>query len=332
MIVINDLHLGVARSAGTTPRSASELTDWTHEQFSKILSRVDEDLLILGDLFDTYHVPLSSLLKTWKSLKDWLRKGHTLYLVPGNHDLSTDSSKLSSFHFLGSLLETWDNVIVCANAGHITADIYCIPHVPNQDLLNMELAKVPKCKYLLVHANYDNNFAKESDHSLNISAEQCRELPAEYVFFAHEHYSRTAMRGKVFIAGNQIPTSVSDCLHKVDKFMHRLADKPEALVTWEAAGYVEIDWRQPEASEAQFVRFVGHCSNDEAAAMAEVVARYRKNSEAFVVSNAVRVGNDDEGDSIKLDSLEAISNFKVMEALQDYLSPQDMKILESLHD
>lgn len=330
MIVIHDLHLGVQRSAGTTPASASVLTVWMQEQFEKILGRTDEDLVILGDLFDTYQVPLRTVLATYTSLLDWLRKGHNLCLIPGNHDLSTDSSKLSSFQFLSQLLLDHPNVKYISGGGYVTEDVYAISHVPNQDLFDMELAKVPKCKYLLLHCNYDNNFAKESDHSLNISEEQCGKLPVEFVFFAHEHYYREELRGKVFIAGNQFPSSVSDCLHKDDKFMTRLGDKPERIMTWDKAGYAEIDWRNPAESDAMFIRFVGHCKAEEAADMANVIAAYRRSSEAFVITNAVKVGSDTEGAELELASLEAINKFNVMDALKEYLSVEDVNILESL--
>lgn len=330
MIVIHDLHLGVQRSAGTTPASASVLTVWMQEQFEKILGRTDEDLVILGDLFDTYQVPLRTVLATYTSLSDWLRKGHNLCLIPGNHDLSTDSSKLSSFQFLAQLLLDHPNVQYVTSGRFITDDIYAIPHVPNQDLFDMELAKVPKCKYLIVHCNYDNNFAAQSDHSLNLTQEVAESLPVDYIFFAHEHYYREELKGKVFISGNQFPTSISDCLHREDKFMTRLGDKPHRIQTWDASNYVELDWRNPVPTEAQFVRFVGHCKPEEAADMADVVARYRKSSDAFVVSNAIRVGEDSEGEQVKLDSLEAITKFNVMEALKDYLTKEEVQILEKL--
>ena len=70
MIVIHDLHLGVQRSAGTTPASATALTIWMQQQFDSILDRVNEDLVILGDLFDTYQVSLRTVLATYTSLSD----------------------------------------------------------------------------------------------------------------------------------------------------------------------------------------------------------------------------------------------------------------------
>lgn len=330
MIVIHDLHLGVQRSAGTTPQSAAALTSWMQTQLDRILDRIDEDLVVLGDLFDTYQVPLKTVLLTYSSLNRWLAKGYSLTLIPGNHDLSTDSSKLSSFQFLSQLMLESPNVKYLVGGGYVTDDVYAISHVTNQDLFDMELSKVPKCRYLLLHCNYDNNFAKDSDHSLNISEDQLTKLPVETVFFAHEHYYREALRGKVFISGNQFPSSVSDCLHKDDKFMTRLGERPERIQTWDGAGYQELDWKELGKSDAQFIRVVGRASTAEAADMANAIAAYRKNSDAFVITNAVKVGEDAEGETLRMDSLEAISKFSVMEALKAYLTKEEVSILESL--
>ena len=65
--------------------------------------------------------------------------------------------------------------------------------------------------------------------------------------------------------------------------------------------------------------------------MADTIARYRKTSEAFVVTNAVKVGSDTEGAELALDSLEAINKFNVMEALRDYLTKDEFETLENLN-
>ncbi len=98
LTVINDTHLGAQRRAGTTPASAQALTQFTEQQFIELLDGARGDLLILGDLFDTYNVPLRTVLFAFFELSRWLdmNEGFTLHLVPGNHDLSKDSSKMSS--------------------------------------------------------------------------------------------------------------------------------------------------------------------------------------------------------------------------------------------
>lgn len=326
MIILNDTHIGTLRSAGTTPASALALRGFLIEEFGRCLDRIDEDLVILGDLFDTYSIPMIDLLATYELLVKWLNKGHQLYAISGNHDLSTDSSKMSSFQFMCRLLPQATYV----QGGALIADgVYAISHVANQDLFDAELAKVPKCKYLLVHANYDNNFAKEADHSLNLSAEQIEKLPVETVFFAHEHYYREAR--KVFVAGNQFPASISDCLHKDMKCMSRLTNKGiERIQTWDASDYCEMRWDDIQPTSARFIRFVGHAQPEQAAAVADVIARYRRMSEAFIVGNAVKIGTDTSQDEFELQSLEEVRAFDVMAALKDYLTEHEWNILKEL--
>lgn len=330
MIVVSDLHIGASRSAGTTLDSSKALRQYLLESFYRILDTVNEDLVLLGDVFDSGQIPMSDLLDTYVSLDKWLIRGFKLVIVNGNHDLHTDSSRMSSLQFLAALLANNPNVKHISRGQSITDEIYVIPHVVNQDLFDFELSKVPDCKYLLLHCNYANYHAT-GDHSLNLSEDSAEACKAKYIVLGHEHYYREELRGKVFIAGNQFPSSVSDCLHKTDKFMTRLADKPERIMTWAKKGYAEIDWRNPEASDAQFIRFVGHCKPDEAAEMANVIAAYRRSSDAFVITNAVKVGEDTEGAELELASLEAINKFNVMDALKEYLSVEDVKILESLN-
>lgn len=334
MIVINDLHIGALRNAGTTIPSALALRNFGLSKLSEMLDEVNDHLVILGDLFDTYSVPMVDLLSVYRQLAGWLDKGYRLTLIPGNHDLSKDSSRLSSFEFLSGLLLELPNVDYIVGGGWVdeVAGVYAISHVANQDLLDLELSKVPTCRFLLLHANYHNGFAVDSDHSLNVSQEQAEACPADKLFFAHEHYHRKALADRVWVAGNQFPMSVSDCLDGQNKFMHRLyADgRITRIPTWAKDDYAEIDWRNPEKTDARFVRFIGECKPEESADMAGIIVAYRKASEAFVITNAVKVTTGEEASTLALESLEAITNFNVMEALREYLSEEEFKTLESL--
>ena len=331
MLVINDLHIAATRVAGTTPTSAAALKKFTLDSFESFMSGANESVLIAGDLFDVWQAGLSDVLRTYQILKAWLTKGHRLVVMAANHDLSTDSSKFGSLQFLMALLSDEPNVQFVIHAGAWVAEgMYCVPHVANSDLFDMELAKVPECEVLFLHANLDNPWACSSDHSLNVTREQLDKLPAKLVYFGHEHHARRL--GKAFVGGVQRPTSVSDCLDKKDKFAYRITGTTiEPIKTWDSAtNYEEIDWRNPAPSTAQFIRFIGHATPAEAADMADVIARYRRSSEAFVVANAVKVGEDTEGNELALNSLEAISKFNVMEALRDHLAPEEFKVLENL--
>ncbi len=331
MILLNDLHLDANRSAGATPASAKALKEYSLNSFTNFLETVDEDVIIVGDLMDTWQIGLSTVLAVYRAFDEWLLKGHRLIVQAANHDLSTDSSRYGSLQFLMALLDTRPNVqFVIEKGAWIAEGMYCIPQMHNQDSYDLELSRVPECEVLFLHCNIDNFHAVSSDHSLNITREQIDKLPAKLVYSGHEHHARIV--SKVFVGGVQWPTSVSDCLDKKDKFAYRITGTTiEPIKTWDSAtNYEEIDWRNPAPSTAQFIRFIGHATPAEAADMADTIARYRRSSEAFVVANAVKVGEDTEGNELALNSLEAISKFNVMEALRDHLAPEEFKVLENL--
>jgi metallophosphoesterase superfamily enzyme len=327
MVILNDLHQGANRSAGTTAASAAELKAWIQETLAKLLLEIDEDLVILGDLFDSYRVENSDLLWVYKCLAHWKLKGHNLYMVPGNHDISNDSSKLSSFHLLCALLEEKP----LEGFTRLNDEVCVISHVLNQDLFDKLLSEVPRCKYLLLHCNYDNNFAVGSDHSLNITRKQVEDLPVDVVYFAHEHSYREALGGKVFVAGNQYPTSISDCLDGQVKYYGAITEA--GIVrrpSWDSDHYAEIKWDNLEPTNAPFVRLVGKCEPERAAEMATVVATYRRNSKAFIVGNAVEVKSSKVADELVATSFEAIANFDFMGTLAKYISKDELQLLESL--
>lgn len=330
MIVINDTHIASNRIAGTTPASAAALKQWTIDSLTTFLDTVDEDILVAGDLLDSFNIPNTELLATYRMLDKWLEKGYGLYILKGNHDKSKDSSKLSSFDLLGELLGNRARFI--SEPAMIGEGIYLIPDSTNQDEFDTWVAAIPECTYCVMHCNYENPFAVNSDHSLNLSKTQAEKIPAKVIYLGHEHTARVALNGKVFIGGIQLPTSVADCLDRQDKFAYRLTGATlEPIKTWSKENYEEIDWRNPTPSTAQFIRFVGSAKPEEAAEVADKLAKYRKTSEAFIVSNAVRVGEDVEGAECSVQSLEQARSFDVMAALREILSKEQITILEGLN-
>jgi DNA repair exonuclease SbcCD nuclease subunit len=324
LTVINDLHIGTNRSAGTTPASAYALRNYILSEYANLLP--DTDVLINGDLFDTFAIPTEDLLKAYMITCSWLGKGFKLWLSIGNHDLSKDSSKLSSFHLFSKLLANRFPEQVFMVDKPIEFEYgYIIPHVLNQDLLDAELLKVPKCATLFLHCNYENNFATQSDHSLNITKDQVDALQVDEVVIAHEHQKRKI--GKVSIPGNQVATSISDWLNCNGKFYWKNSE----LVQWSGRkDYAELDWRNPQDTDARFIRFVGHAKPEEAADMASVVAAYRRQSDAFIVSNAITVGENADLADLNLASLETLKAFDVMGALKEYLTEDEYKKVSEL--
>lgn len=323
--ITNDWHLGAVRSGGTTPTTAYQLRQQLLAKFGAVLERIDTDLVLLGDLFDTASIPMSDLASALFLLEAWLERGYKLWGVNGNHDISSNSTKFSSFQFLMQiLLVRFPEQVRHVTAGElITPEMYVIPHVANQDLLGIELAKVPAVKYLLVHANYNNFFALCSDTSLNISEAQATALPVEKIIFAHEHQARTALNGKVVIIGNPEPSSVSDCLGNQAKYMLKLSDDGiEKIQTWQAAGsFSEQDWKALE-DVGQFIRVTGSATAEEAGAVVNTISKFRASAKALVITNAVSIAGVQDGQQIEV-TLEQIRGFSVFEALLECLTPEE---------
>lgn len=330
LTVVNDWHLGAVRSAGTTPATAAQLRADLLRAGEEILYTVNGDLLVNGDLFDGPDIPRADLLQAVRIFSDWItRSPGRLFLANGNHDLDKNSTRLSSFQFFAQLLiEMWgpDRVIHITEGTAIPQhDAYVICHVANQDLFDLELAKVPPCRFLFVHCNYDNQFAVESDHSLNLSREWAEKLPVEYVVFGHEHQGRTELGGKVVIVGNQFPSSISDCLGNTDKSLLRVAAGRYTLhTTWQAErDYMEQDWRATEdTGHHRFIRVTGTATAAEADKVVTTLGRFRREASALVITNAVKIEGVDDGAEMAL-SHEDVTTFNVMEALLDYLGPED---------
>jgi DNA repair exonuclease SbcCD nuclease subunit len=330
---VSDWHLGANRSAGTTPATAYQLRQDLLRAGADILNNINGDLLVNGDLFDGPDIPRADLLAAVHMFSDWLARGTgDLFLANGNHDLDKNSTRLSSFQFFAQLLVSLypERVAHITEGTHLDQhDAYVICHMPNQDLFNLELAKVPACRFLFVHCNYDNQFAVESDHSLNLSKEQAEQLPVEYIVFGHEHQGRTELGGKVVIVGNQFPSSISDCLGHTDKQLLVVRDdgRYEMHTTWEPVGivtgidYSEQDWRGL-TDTGRFIRVTGTATAAEADKVVTVLGRFRREAKALVITNAVKIEGVADGAEMVL-SHEDVTSFNVMEALREYLGPDD---------
>lgn len=329
LVILNDVHIGAIRSGGTTPTTALALRRKLLGDFEQLLPR-GKDLMLLGDLFDKANIPLTDVLETYKILCNWMESNPASWLfnVAGNHDLSGSSNVLSSFQFLGALLKhSYPDQYMHIEEPAYTPYGYVIPHVRNQDLFDLALSQAPKHQTLFVHANFESPFAQHSDQSLNFTHEQVRD--ANLVICAHEHQARTVKN--VEIPGNQIASSVSDWLGaKTKRFL--TLDSASRYYTDCARSEDEFtvqDWKALEETEHAFVRVEGLASAEQASEVVNAINRFRKKSQALVITNAVKI----ESDGITVDfesTLEKVQGFNVMEALRSFLSAEEMKIIESL--
>lgn len=344
-IVLNDTHLGVKRTGGTTPASAAALREWQHTLLRDLMFlHADKSLIFNGDIFDRFDVELSVILDFYQLCVDWLHAtrdtGNRLVLGRGNHDISRDSSKLSAFDFATRLIAAYapERVQVVTEPAAITDSIFMIPHLHNQEVFNLALkdAEALTGQVILLHANYDNGFAEAQDHSLNVSAEQAIRLCASNVLlFGHEHVERSPNPG-IIIPGNQIPTSVADCLGRQATHFVRICPSQELtqvpyLILSDGI-FKQVDWRDlKDAPDAKFLRVGGEAEAAEAAEAIQSVAKLRGKHDSFVITNGVRIaGMDDEIDGGVLASLEAVQRFDVLSLLLEMLEPDQAAVVKQL--
>ena len=331
--VCNDLHIGVQRSAGTTTLSAWNLRQMVLKRFERLMSQaLGADTMILGDLFDSPVVPMGDWLSTFRILRNWLlTSNHTLYLVGGNHDISKTDSVLSSFQLLCKVLaELHPENLVAILEPRATPHGYVICHLANQDLFDQALSTVPSStSTVFAHCNFDNNFATQSDQSLNLSQEQADACPAKHIVIAHEHQTRKI--GKVWIPGNQIVTSVSDCLGSDAKRWTIVeAGQPRFEKLYDIQEVFEqMPWDALTESDKPFIRVSGQASAAQAPDVVSAISTYRRQSNALVITNAVKITAED-GSQVFERSLESVKAFDVMAALKEFLKPEEFAVVEGV--
>jgi hypothetical protein len=344
-LLINDLHLGVQRTGGTTLASAAGLKRYAHERHASLLNEAVawqcKRVIVNGDLTNQYDIALSEGLEILGTSKQFLEDNPDKELIwgLGNHDLSKDSSRMGIVAFLGSILEGWfpGRFRLVAKPTDLGDGVYMIPHMVNQEQFDHALTQVPDgIRYLLLHCNYDNTFAGALDHSLNVSRDQVRKFRDRgiKVILGHEHQQRTLMSGNLIIVGNQFPTSVADCLPHGDaqkdgkKYALLLEDGGERLIeTWNTdvpdGWFAEVDWQElANVTEdgRGFVRVTGEATAGQAADVIKAISGFRQRSNSFVVTNAVKVEGVETSDE-ELIVQEDIRQIDVIALLLELLEP-----------
>lgn len=340
---INDIHAGVVRSGGTTPFTSFEIRRHVIKELRNLLAMVDGDLIVNGDLFDTNSVPFYDLWEVIVCFSDWFKTNNVsdkaqcpvLYLPRGNHDAHKNAGIMSSFDLFCKIIsDMFPGQVVTITEPYYIAEhmSWVIPHLQNQDQFNAALERVTEAYYLFVHVNYDNKFAAKSDHSLNMSWEQAVSAPFKHIIFGHEHQQKKAIEGKVVIVGNQIPTSVADCLGNDTKRMLRIEGKTmEFIEVWQAKGdFEEQDWRSLSDYGPRFIRVTGTAHNEEAGEVVATISRFRsKAKKAWVITNSVKVEGVNDQAELELNA-DDIKAFDVKAALLELLDDDEKAVLARL--
>lgn len=339
MKVINDVHIGTSRKAGTTPATQEALRSFLHQGFRDLLCG-DDHIVINGDLFDSFEVESREVVETFVSIADYLHGGsNKITLIAGNHDYNPRGGKLSSFHLLCHFLRSQfpDQVTVIDHTvgfSRVAERVWAIPHMPNQDLFNMEVEKAIAGEggVLLVHCNVMSHYCDHSDHSLNLSELQVDALIAAgwRIVAGHEHQYSTRRNGRVLVSGNQICTSVSDCLNCDAKGYVRIENGVDEWVKLGNLNFAEVDWQSEVLPDEQFLRVTGTATAEQAADVVARVAAIRRASSAFVIGNAVKVEGMPEFDDLSEASFEDVKQVDVLSLLLEELSEDEQKAVKGL--
>ena len=127
ILCIGDPHLGRVFKTGVPSHRLGEREESQYLLFEDLLNPKDpliKNIVIMGDLFDKFIVSPTVVLRTFEILKKAvIQNPHINYnLIPGNHDLSKDTSKKSSYELLAVSLEKIEdnfdnlNVVLTGNS------------------------------------------------------------------------------------------------------------------------------------------------------------------------------------------------------------------------
>lgn len=346
MRVINDLHVSAKRQAGATPESQAALRTFIFEELHDLVLRCeDSHLTINGDLFDRFDVPLADLIDTYSIFSEYLNRGTHLTCIAGNHDWNHRGDKKSAFHTLVHFLSVAypgkvDLIDYTTGFSQVSAGVWAIPHMPNTDLFNIEIEKAltaSEVGVLLLHCNYENEFAQHSDASLNLDNEQTtRLLDAGWTLLAaHEHQHRLARDGRVIIVGNQIITSVSDALGSDTKFYATVgASGVVSLIEHRRVDSVfyKTNWRDLDSvpDTAKFIRVEGAVAAEDAAEVVNAISSLRKRHSAFVITNATEVEGMAQFDELSRTAFEDLGKFDVLGLLLEEFDEKEQAVLKEL--
>ena len=334
--ITTDWHIAVKRVGGTTPESQARLRAYLRQSLQAQLDNTDH--LIAGDLFNDFTIDTLDLLETYRIFSAWLFKyGKKLALVRGNHDWKpSGENKRSSFDLLGAILKQhFPEQVTVASTVTEWKQFILVPHLANSDILNLEISKLKDVsnKVIVFHANVGNFFAAETQHSLNLTMEQVEDLVSRgnLVIFGHEHQYRSLVSGRCVVLGNTAPSSIADCIGSPFKYAAMVEGAQyELKPAWDANGsYIEADWRDlTNIDGCNFIRVVGNAAALEAAAVIKAVSQLRQRSDAYVITNSVKVEGQDM--TINTESIESIKAFDVMGAIYAELNEREIETVKEL--
>ena len=258
-VLFTDPHFGGKRAANTTPASRARMQDNVFTTVEQIIgsTHLEEPIICLGDLFDSYSNSEMTLIRSLPIVK------RLKVCLAGNHDLVNDNVKTGSLELLRQLKDCKDTYFsyvhfeeIGFNVTHVDNTTYfSIPHISDQAKFEQALGQVRdaaaraddtvRYKYLLLHCNYDNPFCDET--SLNLTKENTEELLQVFdtIVLGHEHSHRVDFGGRLVVLGNTYPTAFGDICDKFTMWVNDTTGEYQLNWHWRAnTHYWEVDWKE----------------------------------------------------------------------------------------
>lgn len=134
ILCIGDPHLGRVFKTGVPSHRLAEREESQYLQFEDLLNPKDpliKNIVIMGDLFDKFIVSPTVVLRTFNILKKAVLTNPNINysIIPGNHDLSKDTTKKSSYELLCVSLEKIED---------ISENLTVILHSNSYDIIEVE--------------------------------------------------------------------------------------------------------------------------------------------------------------------------------------------------
>jgi DNA repair exonuclease SbcCD nuclease subunit len=268
-----DPHLGLPRTANTTPASAKALQTALYE--AALLACDDVvPTVCLGDVVDRFSNPERVALQALEVVS------RCSLVLSGNHDLVNQADQIGTLSLVDQVLQEStqhrESPIVFAPFGQAAARgveslpwMAAVPHVASQELfedsLVMALERPPPRepgwpRLLLLHCNYNLSEDRANKTTLNLKPDYAEELLTEYdyILLGHEHVASEHLGGRVIVIGNTHPTGFSDLSDKRSLTLTKGEGFRERALWSLKGGYAEYAHDQiPTRTSAQFVRIVG---------------------------------------------------------------------------
>lgn len=228
---IGDVHLGRVFKTGVPNHRLGEREEMVWRHFEKELDHPAPYKLILGDLFDTFIVSPTVVLRAYDLIRKATLKARII-ILRGNHDASRDTDQRSSFDVLMELCGGREDVtfVTGFHPLRLTNGWSCIlfgwhPFVTTQQMATTAIEQSKGLRYQAAFGHWDTQSYGGEDHNLIPIPELTNLLDtAGVIFTGHEHRPSMKELGgrQVRIVGSMQPYSHGEELNRSDEEMRNL--------------------------------------------------------------------------------------------------------------